>query len=226
MLYVLLVVVLIALIAGPQLWARRVLDTYNRDEYFSGTGKELAAILITDLKLAAVTVEDTDNGDHYDPFSKTVRLNPQTTGKRSLTAVVVAAHEVGHAMQDAWGDGLLAQRTRLVEIGVWCERIGMAILMAAPVVGALMHLPVLNRVYLFSAAAVMVIPVVVHLVTLPVEFDASFNKALPVLLAGRYIPPDDEAAARRILTACALTYVAVALASIFNLWRWLRVFRR
>jgi Zn-dependent membrane protease YugP len=67
--------------------------------------------------------------------------------------------------------------------------------------------------------------VVVHLVTLPVEFDASFARALPVLDRGGYIPKHDLAAARGILHACALAYVAGALASLLNLWRWIRFLR-
>ena len=67
--------------------------------------------------------------------------------------------------------------------------------------------------------------VVIHLVTLPVEFDASFNRALPILDQGGYLPPDDMPAARRILMACALTYVAASLAGLLNLWRWIRFLR-
>jgi len=66
---------------------------------------------------------------------------------------------------------------------------------------------------------------IVHLVTLPVEIDASFGKALPVLIEGEYIQPEDEVAVRRILRAAALTYVAASLASLLNLWRWFRILR-
>ena len=67
--------------------------------------------------------------------------------------------------------------------------------------------------------------VVIHLVTLPVEFDASFNRALPILDRGGYLPRSDLPAARRILKACALTYVASSLAGLLNLWRWIRYLR-
>jgi len=63
-------------------------------------------------------------------------------------------------------------------------------------------------------------------VTLPVELDASFGKALPILKAGRYIEPSDEAAVKRILRAAALTYVAGSLASLLNLARWIALLRR
>jgi len=226
MLYAIGFVVLIALVAGPGLWARQVLERYGRDEYFSGTGIDLARILVRDLNLTGVGVETTELGDHYDPRDKVVRLNPSSTGKRSLTAVVVAAHEVGHALQDQSGDGLLRFRTNLVTFGIWAERIGAAGIMVAPLLGAALQVPVVGRLLLVGAVLVLGIPVLVHLVTLPVEIDASFNRALPLLKTGKYIPAEDEAPARRILTACALTYLAQALASMFNILRWVRLFRR
>ena len=224
--YVLGFVVLVLLIAGPGLWARHVLERYGRDEYFSGTGIDLARILVRDLNLTGVGVETTELGDHYDPRDKVVRLNPANTGKRSLTAVVVAAHEIGHALQDQTGDALLRFRTTLVTCGIWAERIGAAGIMVAPLLGAALQVPVVGRMLLVGAVLVLGIPVLVHLVTLPVEIDASFGRALPILKAGKYIPPEDEAPARRILTACALTYLAQALASMFNILRWARLFRR
>ncbi len=226
MLYGLALVALIVLIAGPGLWARHVLERYGREEYFSGTGIDLARLLVEDLRLEGVRVETTDKGDHYDPLEKVVRLNPAMTGRRSLTAVVVAAHEIGHALQDQSGDGLLRFRTGLVRFGIWAERIGAAAIMVAPLLGAALQVPVVGRLLLAAAVCVLGIPVAVHLVTLPVEIDASFSRALPLLKTGRYIPPEDEAAARRILTACALTYLAQALASMFNILRWARIFRR
>lgn len=226
MAYVLGFVVLIVLIAGPGLWARHVLERYGRDEYFSGTGIDLARILVRDLNLTDVRVETTDLGDHYDPREKVVRLNPANTGRRSLTAVVVAAHEVGHALQDQSGDGLLRFRTGLVMFGVWAERIGAAAIMIAPLLGAALQVPLVGRMLLVAAVLVLGIPVLVHLVTLPVEIDASFNRALPLLKTGKYIPLEDQGAARQILTACALTYLAQALASMFNILRWARIFRR
>ncbi|KAF5054444.1 putative neutral zinc metallopeptidase [anaerobic digester metagenome] len=226
MLYALALVALAALVIGPGLWARHMLERYGREEYFSGTGIDLARILVEDLRLHGVRVETTDKGDHYDPVEKVVRLNPVTAGRRSLTAVVVAAHEVGHAMQDQSGDGLLRLRTALVRAGIWAERIGAAAVMVAPLLGAALQVPVVGRLMLVAVACVLGIPVLVHLVTLPVEIDASFSRALPVLRSGRYIPPEDEAAARRILTACALTYLAQALAGMFNVLRWARIFRR
>jgi Zn-dependent membrane protease YugP len=72
----------------------------------------------------------------------------------------------------------------------------------------------------------LALPAVVHLITLPVEWHASFRLALPILERGRYLDQQQMPAARRILTACALTYLASSLASLLNLWRWLRIVLR
>ncbi|MGD9323875.1 MAG: zinc metallopeptidase, partial [Desulfobacterales bacterium] len=98
MIYI-IIPILVALF-GPHLWAKHVLNRHNRQEYFSGTGIDLARMLLTRLKIKDVTVDVTDIGDHYDPVGKSVRLTEERCGRKTLTAVVVAAHEVGHAIQD------------------------------------------------------------------------------------------------------------------------------
>ena len=72
MVYIIIVVAIAALF-GPHLWAKHVLDKYNRQEYFSGTGIDLARMILTRLQLNGVTVEITDSGDHYDPVGKAIR---------------------------------------------------------------------------------------------------------------------------------------------------------
>jgi Zn-dependent membrane protease YugP len=86
--------------------------------------------------------------------------------------------------------------------------------------------PATFALMLVAGLLTLCVPVVVHLLTLPTEFDASFRRALPILASGTYIPPEDLPAARTILWACALTYVAAALAGMVNVWRWIRVLRR
>ncbi|MEL6225837.1 MAG: zinc metallopeptidase, partial [Pseudomonadota bacterium] len=92
----------LALMVLPSLWVRSVIARHGRDRPdFPGTGGEFARHVLDEMKLRHVTVEPTDMGDHYDPSTKTVRLIPEHFDGRSLSAVVIAAHEVGHAMQDA-----------------------------------------------------------------------------------------------------------------------------
>lgn len=226
MLYLLIPLILLAVIFGPSLWARYVLRRYSRlrDDY-PGTGGEFARHLLDRFGLQGVRVEASEQGDHYDPEAKAVRLSPDNLDGRSLTAVTVAAHEVGHALQDHSGYRPLHMRTRLVRVAQTAEKLGALLLIVMPFAALLTRVPQSGLVMLLAGLLSFGAAVIVHLVTLPVEFDASFSRALPLLNQG-YIPPDDRPAARRILTACAFTYVAGSLASVLNLWRWFAILRR
>ena len=224
MLYIIIVAVMVMF--GPHLWARHVLNRYNRQEYFSGSGIDLARLVVERLKLSEVTVETIDTGDHYDPVKKAIRLTKSVCGRKTLTAVVVAAHEVGHAIQDESGYKPLLTRTRMIGTAQKLERIGAIIMMAVPVLAGVTRAPSVGALMLVGGFATLCIPVLVHLLTLPTEFDASFKRALPLLESGDYIPPEDIPAARKILMACALTYVASSLIGLLNVWRWIRVLRK
>ena len=221
-------IIIIAIIAlfGPHLWARYVLNRYNRQEYFSGSGIDLARLILERLNLNDVKVEVTDTADHYDPSQKTIRLTENTCGRKTLTSVVVAAHEIGHAIQDQAGYKPLKTRTRMIGTAQKVERIGAVIMMAIPVLAALTRAPSVGVMMFIGGLGTLCIPVLMHLLTLPTEFDASFKRALPLLSSGEYIPPEDLPAAKKILTACALTYVANSLVGLLNVWRWIRILRR
>ncbi len=220
----LLFIVLLAVV--PTLWVRWVLARHATDRSdFPGTGGEFARHLLDEMGLAQFEVEETRAGDHYDPELKAVRLLPENFHGRSLTAVVIAAHEVGHAMQDATGSKLLSTRTRLAKTAVIIERVGSVVMLAAPLLAILVRHPAGFLLELGAGFAILSVGVVLHLAALPSEFDASFNRALPVLRHGGYIPDDDLPAARSILRAAAFTYVAAALMSLVNILRWLRILR-
>jgi Zn-dependent membrane protease YugP len=226
MIYILLIAIAVAAILGPQLWAARILNRYNREEYFSGNGMELARMLLDELNLKDVVVEENQIGDHYNPEKKVVSLTKERCGRRSLTAVVVAAHEVGHAIQDHSNYLPLQARNRLVVAAAKFERFGAIMMIAVPLLVGLVRVPSAWLLMLIVGLATLCVPLLVHIVTLPTEFDASFNRAMPLLASGKYIPEEDIPAARTILLACALTYVANALAGLLNIWRWIRILRR
>ena len=223
----LLLIIVGIVIFGPQLWTRRVFAQHSvpRPD-FPGTGAELARHLLDRLDMKHIKVEMTDMGDHYDPETKTVRLMPDKFTGKSLTAVTVAAHEVGHAIQDHTGYQPLVERTRLVRVAHGAEKVGGMVMMGIPIAAAMTQTPMAGVFVLVAGMATMGISTLVHLLTLPVEWDASFRRALPVLQKGNYLSPQDEQGARRILTAAALTYVAASLASLLNLWRWITFLRR
>lgn len=222
----LILLVFFALALLPQMWIRNVMKRHSgeRDD-FPGTGGELARHLLDAMKLNGVKVEETNLGDHYDPADKTVRLLPQHLNGKSLSAIVIAAHEVGHAMQDATGFAPLKARTRIARHAQKIQTVGLAVMLAAPFVLALTRAP---HALLFEIAAglmIMGLPILMHAVTLPVEFDASFNRALPILKNGGYIKDEDVPAARELLRAAAFTYVASAAWSLLNVAYWLRLLR-
>jgi hypothetical protein len=221
-----ILLVFLGLAMLPQLWVQRVLKEHGRERAdFPGTGGEFARHILDEMKLDGVTVEETKLGDHYDPEAKAVRLLPQHFNGRSLAAVVVAAHEVGHAMQDATGYKPLVNRTRLAKQAQHVERIGAIVMLTAPIVMAIVKAPALVFVQIGAGLLIMASTVLMHLTTLPVEYDASFRRALPVLKAGRYVSDDDMTSARQILKAAALTYVAAAAMSLLDVMRWIRVLR-
>jgi Zn-dependent membrane protease YugP len=225
--YLLLFAIVLAVVFGPGIWVRRVLERYSQPaERYAGTGAQLARYLLDKHGLGSVVVESTDQGDHYDPLAKAVRLTPDKFGERSLTAITVAAHEVGHAVQDSEGYPPLRFRTRLVRIAQPVEKIGAGALMVAPLVGAITRAPTIGLIMLAAGFVTLATSTLVHLATLPTEFDASFNRALPLLDDHRILKQVDRPHARRLLTAAALTYVSASLMSLLNIARWWAILRR
>ena len=220
-------ILLFALIFGPGWWVRTVMSRYSSPEdRYDGTGGELARHLLDSLDLQNVKVEESPAGDHYDPRDKVVRLSPANLKGRSLTAVTVAAHEVGHALQDASGYAPLKIRGQLVMLTQPVQRLGAGILMASPFVGMLTRAPLVSLLMILGGLMSLGTTTLVHLITLPTEMDASFNRALPMLEKGGILKPGDLPHARRLLRAAALTYLSASLASLLNIARWWALLRR
>jgi len=191
-----------------QSWLQRTYAQYSRVPNARGlTGAETARIILDRYGLREVKVEPVRGQltDHYDPRSKTVRLSEGNYGSPSLAALAVAAHEVGHALQDASNYTPMRIRAQLVpaaqiggNLGPWLFFIGL-----------MMQLTSLATIglYLFAAAALF------QLVTLPVEFNAS-NRALNNLKKFELLAPNELPAAKKVLTAAALTYVAALAMSV------------
>lgn len=219
-------VIVLAVVVLPQLWVQHTITRHAKDRPdLPGTGGELARHLLNRFDLAKVKVEVTEKGDHYDPQSKTVRLLKQHHDGRSLSAVAVAAHEVSHAIQDANGERTLALRQRLAGVAQWTDRLAGVFFIAAPFLAALARTPLALVLVIGLGIALLSVRVLTTLVTLPVEVDASFSKALPILKDGKYIDESDMPAVRSVLRAAAFTYLAGALISLINLARWVRLLR-
>lgn len=221
------VLLVLALVFGPGIWVKRVLARYSEPaDRYTGTGAQLARHLLDKNGLSAVKVEQTEAGDHYDPDDRAVRLTPDKYHGRSLTAITVAAHEVGHALQDHRNYGPLRWRTRLVKATRGIERVGAGVLLISPFLGLVTRVPSIGLLTFAAGFLTLGTSAIIHFVTLPTEFNASFARALPMLDEHRVLKNVDRPHARKLLTAAALTYVSASLMSLLNIARWLMILRR
>lgn len=208
------------LIILPQLWVRSTLNKFSKVPSSLGrTGADVANEILKKNGLHNIKVEPTKSaGDHYDPKEKAVRLSQEFYNGTSLAAVTVAAHECGHAIQDAENYAFMRLRAATVPVVQICQfgptllfiSIMLTMFLASPIwkLTALIGLMLYTGIFLFQV------------ITLPVELDASFGRAIPVLEGNGYISPDEKENANKILRACALTYVAAALFSLIEIIRW------
>ena len=227
MIFVVGALVVLAIIFGPSLWVKLVMWRYSsKKPEMPGTGGELAKHLIKRFSLKGVEVEVTELGDHYDPTEKKVRLLQEHYESKSLTAIAIAAHEVGHAIQDQQGDKRLATRTKMIPIVNKVARMSAIIISLSPVIGIITRHPMPFSLLILLGLSGFIARMLIHAVTLPIEFDASFSKALPLLREGKYVSQSDEKAVSHILRAAALTYVSAAMADILNLSRWIIILSR
>ena len=218
---------LLVLIIGPGLWVRKIMKQYHSPaDRYGYSGGETARMLLNSRGLEAVGTEITEAGDHYDPIAKMVRLTEQNYNGKSLTAVTIAAHEVGHALQDAEGFAPLAWRTRLVKWVGPVEKVGAILMMSTPLIIGLTRLPVAGLLMFTGGLLSLGSAVVIHMLTLPAEFDASFVRAMPLMKEQEVLYPKDERHARRLLQAAAMTYVSASLMSLLNIARWWAILRR
>lgn len=189
-------------------------NRYTQERTRSGlTGAEVARRVLAFNGLHHVRVEPVEGflSDHYDPRSKVLRLSPNVYHSPSAAAAGVAAHEAGHAIQDAQGYLALQVRSLMVpavSIGSWMGPIVFILgILMLPVVGtSLAWLGVL----MFAGVAAFA------LVTLPVEFDAS-RRAKQALAAQGLVMPGEMMSIKQVLDAAALTYVAGAVSAISTL---------
>jgi Zn-dependent membrane protease YugP len=212
----------------PAFWVRRVMKQHGAEiEGLAGTGGDLAKHLIKRFELSGIEVEETGAfQDHLDPAAKKVRLGPENFHGKSLTAVAVAAHEVGHAMQFHRNEKIFELRKRYLPAAARLSKVGIGLLMVLPVVGFAVRSPIVMGAIIAVSLLLQLAGVLAYLIILPEEWDASFNKAMPVLIEGAYINEAQIPAVRKILKAAALTYFASALANMLNIGRWFMILRR
>ena len=199
------------------MWVTHVLKKNNKilpDMPF--TGKELGLKLLKESKLDNVLIESIHQSDHYNPIKKKVRISQDKLNKKSITSIAVVAHEIGHAIQDKENYKPLLLRQKLIEKTIIFQRIGSFLLIIGlPSIFAITKSPFITFLAAILIMGCLSTNVVIHLITLPVEFDASFKRALPILQ--KYVPKENMRQCRSVLRAAAFTYLAQSIVSIFRL---------
>ena len=175
------------------------------------TGAQIARAILDSNGCRDVRIEPVSGSltDHYDPQNGVLRLSSEVYGSYSIAALGVAAHEAGHAIQDAQDYAPLRIRGNLVPVA----NIGSNMALPLFMLGLIMSWEPLLKIGIFAFA----FSVLFYLVTLPVEFNAS-NRAVKVLAAG-FLPDDEVKGVKAVLSAAALTYVAAALQAVLQLAR-------
>lgn len=216
MYYILLIIaMIISMFASMKV--RTNYEKFSKIAASSGlTGAEAAKIILDKNGIYDVSVQPINGTltDHYDPKSKVIRLSQGIYDSNSVSAVSVAAHEVGHAIQDNEGYAFLRFRSALVPVVNFTSRFTFIIIFA----GIFLELVELIDVgiILFSLS------VLFHIVTLPVELDAS-KRAMNTLVANNIITSEEKAGTKKVLGAAAMTYVASMLASLIQLFRFISI---
>ena len=178
-------------------------------------GIEFGNQLIKELELKNVSLEKTLIGDHYDLDQRKVKVGEDRLKKKSLTSISIICHEIGHAIQHAENYTPLITRTKLVKNTLWINKIAFAVIyIGLPLIFATGYLPFI-KVCILLILLSLFIGVVIHLVTLEVELDASFNKAMPIIK--KKIPAVYHDSCRSILRAAAFTYVVGVFKNLISL---------
>ncbi len=205
----------------PKLWLSYSMNRYDKDlPGMPFNAKEFGNILLKENDLTEIAIEETNLVDHYDLKNKMVRVQEGRLEKKSITALSIICHEIGHAIQHKQQYGPLIRRTNIVEKTQWLSKIGGLILYSGlPLIFATGSYGLI-KICLFLVLISVLLGVFIHLITLDVEIDASFNRAMPILQ--QKIPEEYHAQCQSILRAAAFTYVIGALTSFLSLrYLWL-----
>lgn len=205
-------------------WAQfKVSSTFNKYSTVRSingyTGAQVARILLNDAGLQEVEIQQVPGrlSDHYDPRAKVLRLSSDVYGSTSVASIGVAAHEVGHAIQDKESYSALVFRNAIVPVVNFSSSLSWILFF----IGILFSYSTLVTIGIILFSVV----VLFQLVTLPVEFNAS-SRALKILEARGILYDKEVDGARKVLSAAALTYVAATLMAILQLVRLIAISNR
>jgi uncharacterized protein len=209
--YILLMVFIMAISYGAQWYLSSTFGRFSKLRNGRNlTGAEVARDILDSNGLQEVQVEPIAGQltDHYDPRTRTVRLSEPNYASPSLAALAVAAHECGHALQHKQGYALLNLRAAMIPAVSIGSQFGPLLIMF----GILLHFPSVAWIGVLGLVGALAF----HAVTLPVEFNAS-ARAIKILEGNGYLTSQENAGAKSVLTAAAMTYVAGAIGALMTL---------
>lgn len=221
-LFLLLGAVLIFL---PQILVKSTFSRFSKVETKAGmTGADAAKSILNNAGIYDVVIEPTEGelSDHYDPTKKVLRLSRDNFYGNSVAALGVAAHEAGHAIQDNRGYMPMKLRAGIFPAVTAGQTLGPILIMAGIGLRAVFHSGDFSTLVALAGVTLYGAVVLFQIITLPVELNAS-SRALYALANGGYLTENEMGGARKVLTAAALTYVAVALYSVIELLYWVWV---
>ncbi|OGI17546.1 MAG: hypothetical protein A2255_07305 [Candidatus Melainabacteria bacterium RIFOXYA2_FULL_32_9] len=223
--YMLVAIVGMALVFIPQMLVKGTFSKFSKVLAQKGlTGEQVAKNILSDAGVHDVSVEPTKGtlSDHYDPTKKVIRLSEEIYYGNSVAALGVAAHEVGHAIQDNRGYLPMKLRAGIFPAVQTGQMLGPILLMAGlglryfMGMGGFTDLIAITGIVLYGAV------VAFHFITLPVELNAS-HRAMQALAGGGYLVQNEIGGAKKVLSAAAMTYIAVALYALIELLYWVWV---
>ena len=213
--YIILMVVGMLISGAAALWVRSSYKKYSKEMSASGlTGAQTARMILDRNNLTNVQVEPVAGQltDHYDPRSKTVRLSEGNFAQNSIAAVSVAAHECGHAIQDASGYLPMKLRAGIFPVVAFSSQIWVYLFIAGIFIGGASGA---GQLFIQLAAILFLAVLAFHVVTLPVEINAS-TRAYGLLTRYGVLSAREAGGTRRVLTAAAFTYIAAALTAVLT----------
>lgn len=210
---------ILALSLAASGWVQSTYRRYSQVPNSTGqTGYQVAQRILAGIGLSQVQINviDGDLTDNYDPRTKTLNLSRGVATSKSVAAEAVAAHEIGHAQQDAQGYLAMRWRASLVPVANIGSQAGGLIVIAGLVLSWISRGSGIGLVIAELGLALFAMVVLFHLVTTPVELNAS-HRALGLLAENGAIMPEEQAAARKMLRAAAFTYWVALIASVLTL---------
>jgi Zn-dependent membrane protease YugP len=214
--YIVLMVVGMIISGAAAFWVRSSYKKFSKQMSASGlTGAQTARMILDRNNLSNVRVEPVAGQltDHYDPRSKTVRLSEGNFGQNSIAAVSVAAHEVGHAIQDATGYVPMKLRSGLFPVVNFAGQLWFPLFFLAFIMGVG---TATGQLFIQLAALAFLGILAFHVVTLPVEINAS-TRAYGLLTRYGILSHSEAGGTKRVLAAAAFTYIAAALTALLTL---------